>query len=86
MMSKFTTACLENRLEEAREWNRKLYPLMKINFVEANPVPVKAALALMGKINEVYRLPLTQISEGARVKVAAILNELGLIGLENSAQ
>ena len=80
MMAKFTAACLENRWDEAREWNRKLYPLMKANFVEANPVPVKAALAMMGKINEVYRLPLTQISESARAKVAAVLNALGLIG------
>jgi 4-hydroxy-tetrahydrodipicolinate synthase len=79
MMAKFVTACLENRRDEAREWNRKLYPLMKVNFVEANPVPVKAALSFMGKINEVYRLPLTQISESARAKVASVLNELGLI-------
>jgi 4-hydroxy-tetrahydrodipicolinate synthase len=79
MMAKFTTACLENRRDEAREWNRKLYPLMKVNFVEANPVPVKAALALMGKISEVYRLPLTQLSEGSKAKVAAVLGALGLI-------
>lgn len=78
MMSKFVTACLENRRDEAREWNRKLYPLMKVNFVEANPVPVKAALALMGKINEVYRLPLAPISEGARAKVAAVLQQLAV--------
>ena len=79
MMAKFTAACLENRWDEAREWNRKLYPLMKVNFVEANPVPVKAALAMMGKINEVYRLPLTQISEEARAKLAATLGNLGLV-------
>ena len=79
MMAKFTTACLENRRDEAREWNRRLYPLMKVNFVESNPTPVKAALALMGKINEVYRLPLTQISEDAKAKVAEALRALGLI-------
>ena len=80
MMAKFATACLENRRDEAREWNRKLYPLMKVNFVEANPVPVKAALALMGKIHEIYRLPLAPISEDARVKVVAELDALGLLG------
>ena len=79
MMAKFTTACLENRRDEAREWNRKLYPLMKVNFVEANPIPVKAALVMMGKIGEVYRLPLVPLSEGARDKVAATLGALGLI-------
>ena len=79
MMSKFITACLENRRDEAREWNRKLYPLMKVNFVEANPVPVKAALAMMGKINEACRLPLAQISESAREKVVETLRTMGLI-------
>jgi len=79
MMAKFTAACLENRWEEAREWNRKLYPLMKVNFVEANPIPVKAALAMMGKINEVYRLPLSPLSESSKSKVAETLGALGLI-------
>jgi 4-hydroxy-tetrahydrodipicolinate synthase len=79
MMAKFADACLQGRWEEARTWNRKLYPLMKINFVESSPIPVKAALAMMGKIEEIYRLPLTKISEGARTKVAAILSTLGLI-------
>jgi 4-hydroxy-tetrahydrodipicolinate synthase len=85
MMSKFTASCLEGRQEEARAWNRKLYPLMKINFVESNPIPVKAALAMMGKIQENYRLPLVRISEGARNKVASVLADLGLMpGNKNS--
>ncbi len=79
MMSKFTSACLEGRWDEARSWNRKLYPLMKVNFVESSPIPVKAALAMMGKIQEVYRLPLAKISEGSRAKVASVLSNLGLV-------
>jgi 4-hydroxy-tetrahydrodipicolinate synthase len=79
MMAKFATACLEERWEEARRWNSKLYPLMKINFVESSPIPVKAALAMMGKIHEVYRLPLVRISDGARAKVSAVLASLGLV-------
>jgi len=79
MMSKFAAACLEGRWEDARAWNRTLYPLMKINFVESSPIPVKAALAMMGKIHEVYRLPLVRISEGARARVASVLSGLGLI-------
>jgi 4-hydroxy-tetrahydrodipicolinate synthase len=79
MMAQFAAACLEGRWEEARAWNRKLYPLMKANFVESNPIPVKAALSMMGKIEEVYRLPLVKISEGARAKVASVLSGLGLI-------
>ena len=79
MMAQFAEACLEGRWEEARNWNRKLYPLMKVNFVESSPIPVKAALAMMGKIQEVYRLPLVRISEGARAKVATALANLNLI-------
>jgi 4-hydroxy-tetrahydrodipicolinate synthase len=79
MMSRFAAACLEGRWEEARDWNRRLYPLMKVNFIESSPIPVKAALSMMGKIQEAYRLPLVKISEGARAKVASVLSGLGLI-------
>jgi len=79
MMARFTAACLEGRWEEAREWNRRLYPLMKVNFIETSPIPVKAALAMMGRISEAYRLPLVRISDGARAKLAAVLKGLELI-------
>ena len=79
MMSRFAAVCLDGKWEEARDWNRKLYPLMKINFVETSPIPVKAALSMMGKIQEVYRLPLVRISEGARTRVSAVLSDLGLL-------
>jgi 4-hydroxy-tetrahydrodipicolinate synthase len=52
---------------------------MKVNFIESSPIPVKAALSMMGKIQEVYRLPLVRISEGSRTKVAAVLSNLGLM-------
>jgi 4-hydroxy-tetrahydrodipicolinate synthase len=86
MMSKFTASCLEGRQQEAREWNRKLYPLMKINFVESSPIPVKAALAMMGKIKEVYRLPLVRISDGARNKVSSVLASLNLMPVEKGTK
>jgi len=79
MMAALATACLKGRWEDARDWNRKLYPLMKVNFVESNPIPVKAALAMMGRIREIYRLPLVSISDGARSKLASVLSDLGLI-------
>lgn len=85
MMAKFTSACLEGRWEEARSWNRKLYPLMKTNFIESSPIPVKAALAMMGKIQEVYRLPLVRISEGGRAKLTTVLANLGLIFTDKGA-
>ncbi|HYK92103.1 MAG TPA: 4-hydroxy-tetrahydrodipicolinate synthase [Acidobacteriota bacterium] len=79
MMARFAAACLVGNWDEARGWNQKLYPLMKANFIESNPIPVKAALAMMGKIQEVYRLPLVRISDGARVKLAAVLSDLNLV-------
>jgi 4-hydroxy-tetrahydrodipicolinate synthase len=79
MMSQLAAACLQGNWEEARKLNRKLYPLMKVNFVETSPIPVKAALAMMGKIEEVYRLPLVGISEPGRAKLAAVLRQLELI-------
>ncbi|MBZ5496185.1 MAG: 4-hydroxy-tetrahydrodipicolinate synthase [Acidobacteriia bacterium] len=79
MMAKFCHACLEGRWDEARAWNRKLYPLMKVNFIESNPIPVKAALALMGKISEVYRLPLVKMGDEARARLAGTLLDLQLV-------
>jgi 4-hydroxy-tetrahydrodipicolinate synthase len=78
-MSKFTEACLQGRWDEAREWNRRLYPLMRVNFVESNPIPVKAALAMMGRIRENYRLPMVRISDAGRVKLKAVLQDTGLL-------
>lgn len=79
MMSRFASSCLEGRWDEARDWNRRLYPLMKVNFIETSPIPVKAALAHMGRISEVYRLPLVKISEAARPKVLQVLRDLELV-------
>jgi 4-hydroxy-tetrahydrodipicolinate synthase len=79
MMAQFAAACLEGRWEDARNWNRRLYPLMKVNFIESSPIPVKAALSMMGKIQEIYRLPLVNISEGSRARVSAVLSNLDLI-------
>jgi 4-hydroxy-tetrahydrodipicolinate synthase len=79
MMTAFCRSCLENRWDEARTWNRKLYPLMMANFIESNPIPVKGALALMGKISEVYRLPLVPMGNDARIRLAKVLADLELV-------
>jgi 4-hydroxy-tetrahydrodipicolinate synthase len=78
-MAKLTEACLQGRWDEAREWNRRLYPLMRVNFVESNPIPVKAALAMMGRIRENYRLPMVPISEGGRERLESVLKGIGLL-------
>jgi 4-hydroxy-tetrahydrodipicolinate synthase len=79
MMTCFADSCLEGRWEVAREWNRRLYPLMKANFLETNPIPVKAALSMMGRIVEAYRLPLVKISESARAKLSEVLVSMNLL-------
>ncbi len=71
--------CLAGDLENARRLHYKLLPLMNANFIESNPIPVKASLAMMGIIEEVYRLPLVSPSDGTRAKLRKILSDLELI-------
>lgn len=78
-MTALTRAGLENDWDEARRLNRELYPLMKANFIETSPGPVKAALAMMGKIKEVYRLPMVPVSAETKEKLRAVLVDLKLI-------
>lgn len=72
-------AAFAGNWEEARQIHFQLLPLMEANFIESNPIPVKAGLALMGKLDENYRLPLVKISEANREKLRSILAELGLL-------
>jgi 4-hydroxy-tetrahydrodipicolinate synthase len=66
---------LSGDLESGRSWHYRLLPLMDANFLETNPAPVKAALHLMGRIQNVLRLPLLPVGEGTRsVLRAALLN------------
>ena len=78
-LTALTRACLENNWDEARRLNRELFPLMKANFIETSPGPVKAALAMMGKIKEVYRLPMVPVKPETREKLRAVLIELKLV-------
>lgn len=79
LVSDLCRASIENRLDEARRLNRQLTPIFKAMFIESNPIPVKAALAMTGMIEEVYRLPLTHISQGNRAKLEQVLNEAGVL-------
>jgi 4-hydroxy-tetrahydrodipicolinate synthase len=80
LMSQMVDAALEGRWDEARELHYRLLPLMDVNFVESSPGPVKAALALMGLIEENFRLPLVPVQDKTRERVRAVLAELGLLG------
>ena len=58
----------------ARRIHQQLMPLMSANFVESNPIPVKAAMAAMGLLEEVYRLPMVPPSDASRQRILAALN------------
>ena len=79
MMSTMITAALESDLVKARELHYKLLPLMNANFTESNPIPVKAALSMMGLIGENYRLPLVRMGDPNRDKLARVLEQAGLL-------
>src|ERR1700720_2971755 len=78
-MSEMTRAALNNDWDIARRIQRKYLPLMQANFLESNPLPVKAVLAMMGKIEEVYRLPLLPMRRDTRSRLQKIATEAGLI-------
>jgi 4-hydroxy-tetrahydrodipicolinate synthase len=78
-VTNLTHLLLEGKYDEARKLNAKLLPLMQANFIETNPIPVKAALAMMGKIKEVYRLPMCAMKPENRAKLEKVLAEQGLL-------
>ena len=79
-LSRMVDAALAGRWDEARELHYRLLPLMDVNFVESSPGPVKAAMALMGLLEENLRLPLVPVTEKTRGRVREVLSELGLLG------
>lgn len=87
LMSQMVDAALAGEWERARELHYRLLPLMEVNFIESSPGPVKAALALMGLIEEELRLPLVPVEEKTRARVREVITELGLLkGTANVAQ
>ena len=79
LFSDMVRLCLKKNFPKALELHTKLSPLMQANFFEANPIPVKAALAMMGMIEEIYRLPLVTIGATNRERLRAVLHELRLV-------
>lgn len=78
-MALLTRAALNNDWTAARTLHRKYLPLMQANFIESSPLPVKAVLAMMGKLEEVYRLPLLPMRRDTRSRLQKIATEVGLI-------
>jgi 4-hydroxy-tetrahydrodipicolinate synthase len=64
----------------ARRLHGWLLPFLQVNFVESNPIPIKAAMSAMGLLSETYRLPLVAASPGARDRIMKVLQDLRLLG------
>src|SRR5215813_1476593 len=79
LMSQMTNFALDGKWDEARALHYRLLPLMEINFIESSPGPVKAAMAMMGLLEENFRLPLVPITEKSRARVREVLSELGVM-------
>ena len=71
-------AALAGRWDEALAAHRKLYPFFRDLFVETNPIPVKAALAMLGQIAEEYRLPLCPMADANRAILVKSMAAAGL--------
>jgi 4-hydroxy-tetrahydrodipicolinate synthase len=78
-LSEMTCAALNNDWEKARKIHRKFLPLMQANFIESNPMPVKAVLAMMGKVEEIYRLPMLPMKADTRARLQQTAVDVGLL-------
>jgi 4-hydroxy-tetrahydrodipicolinate synthase len=79
LMSRMTELALDGNWSEARALHYRLLPLMEINFIESSPGPVKACMAMMGLLEENFRLPLVPIQEKSRALIREVITELGLM-------
>ncbi|MBD3309612.1 4-hydroxy-tetrahydrodipicolinate synthase, partial [Candidatus Woesearchaeota archaeon] len=78
-MSAMVQAALEGRMQEAEKLDSELQPFFSMAFVETNPIPIKAMLAMQGKIKEVYRLPMCELRPENRKKVEGFMRQRGMI-------
>ena len=78
-MVQMVEAAERNDFAAARAIHARILPLMSINFVESNPQPVKAAMAAMGLLEEIYRLPMVAPKPDSKDKITRVLKELGLL-------
>jgi 4-hydroxy-tetrahydrodipicolinate synthase len=76
--SRMVRYALKGNFTGAREMHFRMLDLMNANFIESNPIPVKAAMAMMGLVEECYRLPLTPLGEKSRGKLEKALKQLAL--------
>ena len=79
LMARMTDRALEGDWAGARELHYRLLPLMEANFIESNPGPVKAAMALMGLLEDRFRLPIVPVQEKTRDRLREVLKTLGVL-------
>lgn len=85
-MTRLTQLCLGGNFEEARRLQRKYLPLMEMNFIETNPIPVKAAMSFMGLLEPVWRLPLVPPKQENLARIRELLATLGLVQEAHAAR
>lgn len=78
-MARMTHLALSGDFAAARQVHRRVHPLMEVNFVESNPIPVKAAMAQMGLLEAVWRLPLVAPRAENEARIRAVLESLNLL-------
>ena len=78
-MAALAQACLDGRFADARSLQRQWLPLMEVNFIESNPIPVKWAMARMGLLSPVYRLPMVPPTSASRDRIEKVLSDSGLL-------
>jgi len=78
-MAEMTRAALANDWEKARTLQKRFLPLMQANFLESNPGPVKAVMAMMGRIEENYRLPMVPVKKETKAKLEKIAVDAGIL-------
>ena len=75
-MSKMVELAEANDFAAARKIHAALMPFLTVNFIEANPIPIKSAMAMMGLLEERYRLPMVPPQPASKEKIAAVLEQL----------
>ena len=78
-MAQLTHAALDGKWDEARRSQKKYLSLMQANFIESNPMPVKCVLAMMGRIEENYRLPMVKVKPETKTKLETIARDCGVL-------
>jgi 4-hydroxy-tetrahydrodipicolinate synthase len=78
-MSQMVNFTLEKDFEEAEKINNELAPLFEAEFIETNPIPIKYMLSLKDMCNEIYRLPMCELSEEHKKKVKKVMQEMKLL-------